>query len=278
MHELTGKQLEAFQMVMSRMERLERENQELMQILLQMQGLLQQQQQRNVRLSQIASKPNGGADVALAAQATARQTSQVSLRPPVIPGGPPSQFAAPAVAPVPHSGQRQMQAAAMLRMPAPATAAPPRQQVHGVPLQVATAPPQSLTTPATPAPASSGVARGEKRRAPPPTGGPPGAFAPPTPGGCQTPVTPATLGTTPPAGLGPVAPAAMAPVTPWAGEGDDQDGEEAPWKCQRRRPRRTRADDGDAGGEGDAAGSTGASVAGESSRGLAAYHNALLGV
>merc|ERR1719210_2293370 len=54
MHGLSGKQLEAFEMVMTRMERLERENQELMQILLQMQGLLQQQQQRNARLTQIA--------------------------------------------------------------------------------------------------------------------------------------------------------------------------------------------------------------------------------
>jgi hypothetical protein len=52
---LSGKQLEVFQMVMSRMERLDKENQELMQILLQMQGLLQQQQQRNARLNQQAS-------------------------------------------------------------------------------------------------------------------------------------------------------------------------------------------------------------------------------
>jgi hypothetical protein len=53
MNGLSGPQLEAFQMVMTRMERLERENQELMQILLQMQGLLQQQQQRNTRLQQM---------------------------------------------------------------------------------------------------------------------------------------------------------------------------------------------------------------------------------
>merc|ERR1719453_1874739 len=50
MDSLSGKQLEVFQMVMTRMEKLEKENQELMQILLQMQGLLQQQQQRNARL------------------------------------------------------------------------------------------------------------------------------------------------------------------------------------------------------------------------------------
>lgn len=59
---LSGKQLEAFQMVMSRMERLERENQELMQILLQMQGLLQQQQQRNARLTQAAGYAASGSD------------------------------------------------------------------------------------------------------------------------------------------------------------------------------------------------------------------------
>lgn len=62
MHGLSGKQLEAFQMVMTRMERLERENQELMQILLQMQGLLQQQQQRNARLSQMAGFSASGID------------------------------------------------------------------------------------------------------------------------------------------------------------------------------------------------------------------------
>merc|ERR1712190_621454 len=61
MHGLSGKQLEAFQMVMTRMERLERENQELMQILLQMQGLLQQQQQRNARLTHEAGYSAAGA-------------------------------------------------------------------------------------------------------------------------------------------------------------------------------------------------------------------------
>merc|ERR1719464_1705777 len=60
MHGLSGKQLDAFQMVMTRMERLERENQELMQILLQMQGLLQQQQQRNARLTQLAGHSVSG--------------------------------------------------------------------------------------------------------------------------------------------------------------------------------------------------------------------------
>merc|ERR1719502_1999490 len=61
MQSLSGKQLEAFQMVMTRMERLEGENQELMQILLQMQGLLQQQQQRNAKLTQEAGYSAAGA-------------------------------------------------------------------------------------------------------------------------------------------------------------------------------------------------------------------------
>lgn len=61
MEGLSGRQLEVFKMVMSRMERLEKENQELMQILLQMQGLLQQQQQRNKRLTQVAGLVSSGA-------------------------------------------------------------------------------------------------------------------------------------------------------------------------------------------------------------------------
>merc|ERR1719386_270686 len=48
MDQMSGRQLEVFQMVMKRMERLEKENQELMQILIQMQGLLQQQQQQEL--------------------------------------------------------------------------------------------------------------------------------------------------------------------------------------------------------------------------------------
>eukprot|EP00929_Paragymnodinium_shiwhaense_P000488 TRINITY_DN100727_c0_g1_i1.p1 TRINITY_DN100727_c0_g1~~TRINITY_DN100727_c0_g1_i1.p1 ORF type:complete len:757 (+),score=178.22 TRINITY_DN100727_c0_g1_i1:169-2439(+) len=52
---MSDRQLEAFQAVTNRMEKLEKENQELMQILLQMQGLLQQQQQRNALLTQKAA-------------------------------------------------------------------------------------------------------------------------------------------------------------------------------------------------------------------------------
>lgn len=72
---MTGRQLEAFKMVMSRMERLERENQELMQILLQMQSLLQQQQQRNARLTQMAGFSASGTDQALQTSAAAASAS-----------------------------------------------------------------------------------------------------------------------------------------------------------------------------------------------------------
>merc|ERR1712232_1190760 len=89
MNGLAGSQLEAFQMVMTRMERLERENQELMQILLQMQGLLQQQQQRNARLQQLVSS---------AGQAGAVQMDPVlAAAMPQIPGMP--QALTPASAP-----------------------------------------------------------------------------------------------------------------------------------------------------------------------------------
>ncbi|CAE7630958.1 unnamed protein product [Symbiodinium necroappetens] len=79
---LSGRQLEAFQMVMSRMERLERENQELMQLLIQMQGLLQQTQQRNAQLvgqaraEAVNSVTGNAAGVALEAQ---RQMAQARI-------------------------------------------------------------------------------------------------------------------------------------------------------------------------------------------------------
>jgi len=87
---LSGKHLEAFQMVMSRMERLERENQELMQILLQMQGLLQQQQQRNARLSQMAGFSASGNDQALGVAAAAAASARAGppLGTPTSPGAP----------------------------------------------------------------------------------------------------------------------------------------------------------------------------------------------
>ncbi|CAJ1393270.1 unnamed protein product [Effrenium voratum] len=89
---LSGRQLEAFQMVMSRMERLERENKELMQILLQMQGLWQQSQQRNEQANAARAPGVPGA------QLDARQVPQ----PPAqgMPMPPPKQVAAPAPAPV----------------------------------------------------------------------------------------------------------------------------------------------------------------------------------
>lgn len=74
---LQGKQLVAFQMMMSRVERLEKENQELMQILLQMQGLLQQQQQRNARLAQRAAL-NAGARQAAGSAASRAARADVA--------------------------------------------------------------------------------------------------------------------------------------------------------------------------------------------------------
>jgi len=88
---LSGRTLEAFQMVMSRMERLERENKELMQVLIQMQGLLQQSQQRNEQLAGIARadpSTNSTARVALEAQRHAMMAS--SMVPPPVPPVPPA--------------------------------------------------------------------------------------------------------------------------------------------------------------------------------------------
>lgn len=98
MQSLSGKQLEAFQMVMTRMERLEGENQELMHILLQMQGLLQQQQQRGV--------PQAGQNQDLRAQAVQAAASRAlqlsgdtALTAKVPPPHPPHAFFQPPCAP-----------------------------------------------------------------------------------------------------------------------------------------------------------------------------------
>merc|ERR1719221_1983437 len=77
---LSGKQLEAFQMGMTRMERLERENQELMQILLQMQVLLQEQQQRNARLTH-ASQPTPANEATLPVLGSLMPMDQLSALP-----------------------------------------------------------------------------------------------------------------------------------------------------------------------------------------------------
>jgi hypothetical protein len=81
MQGLSGRQLEVFQMVMTRMERLEKENQELMQILLQMQGLLRQQQQRNVRLTQAAGLPASRTDQEALKQVSAGVEGLLALAP-----------------------------------------------------------------------------------------------------------------------------------------------------------------------------------------------------
>mmetsp|Transcript_44573 Transcript_44573/g.105644 ORF Transcript_44573/g.105644 Transcript_44573/m.105644 type:complete len:750 (-) Transcript_44573:99-2348(-) len=62
MQGMTARQREVFEMVVARMERLESENQELMQILLQLNTLLQDSQQRNSRLAQVAAGYKGMAD------------------------------------------------------------------------------------------------------------------------------------------------------------------------------------------------------------------------
>ncbi|CAE8620500.1 unnamed protein product [Polarella glacialis] len=229
MKSLSGKQLEAFQMVMSRMERLERENQELMQILLQMQGLLTQQQERNDRLTAMAgsgaSAPQGGlvpgntARLALEAQRHALAASQASTHHMCssVQGPPPMQMVGQFGVP----------------MPPPA----PRRSALRTPGEVPTPPPPP--------------------RSDPESGG-----------------------------------AALAEEDAEAASG----GAEAPWKRQRRRPRKNAASGGDtepgateSGGdippegssaEMEASAAPAASVgeAEQDSPGLAAYHNALLGV
>ena len=79
---LSGRQLEAFQMVMSRMERLERENKELMQVLVQMQALLQQSQQRNEQLAGLQrADPTNTSRLAMEAQRQAMMTPPVPAAP-----------------------------------------------------------------------------------------------------------------------------------------------------------------------------------------------------
>jgi len=204
MRGLSGRQLEAFQMVMSRMERLERENQELMQLLIQMQGLLQQTQQRNAQLVGLARAEAVNPATSNTAR-VALEAHRHAMAPPI--PQPPLQ------APMPP---------AMMRPAAPTPITP--------------------STPATPHPtvATSGdIMPDHKRKA---------------------------------------APADDFGEAAANGATDDA---EAPWKRQRRRPRRgadEKADGapGDAGGgdlEGVPSGDTP-----DASTGLAAYHNALLGV
>jgi len=235
MHGLTGKQLEAFQMAMSRMERLERENQELMQILLQMQGLLQQQQRRNARLTQLAGY--SGAPAAEPAQATAQRqqwaqpgqqmgSGQPGQQPPVAQR---LQDPVPAVAPAANA------AGGMPGLPPPQL--PPQQR-----------PPATAQVPAAAAldsaPQVAVVRHGEKRKVAA------RSFA----GGRLHAVAPKAGGSAPEGATG------------------DGEGDEAPWKRQRRRPRRPPRT-GAGGAKGD-----GTEAAEPAARGLAAYHDALLGV
>lgn len=105
MQGLSGSQAEAFQMMMSRMERLEKENQELMTILLQMQALLQQQQQRNLRLTQTAGFQASGMDVGLPAPLLTAPLPQVGsmTTAPLVSATMPAAF--PGVAPLPMTPQ-----------------------------------------------------------------------------------------------------------------------------------------------------------------------------
>eukprot|EP00438_Fugacium_kawagutii_P010244 Skav234276 [mRNA] locus=scaffold1464:1189955:1191136:+ [translate_table: standard] len=84
---MSGRHLEAFQAVIGRVNKLERENKELIQVLMQMQGLLQQSQQRNEQLAGIARADpatNSTARVALEAQ---RQAMMAAPMPPAVAPG-----------------------------------------------------------------------------------------------------------------------------------------------------------------------------------------------
>mmetsp|Transcript_34916 Transcript_34916/g.110946 ORF Transcript_34916/g.110946 Transcript_34916/m.110946 type:complete len:218 (+) Transcript_34916:2-655(+) len=217
------------------MERLQRENQELMQILLQMQGLLQQQQRRNARLTQLAGY--SGAPAAEPAQATAQRqqwaqpgqqmgSGQPGQQPPVAQR---LQDPVPAVAPAANA------AGGMPGLPPPQL--PPQQR-----------PPATAQVPAAAAldsaPQVAVVRHGEKRKVAA------RSFA----GGRLHAVAPKAGGSAPEGATG------------------DGEGDEAPWKRQRRRPRRPPRT-GAGGAKGD-----GTEAAEPAARGLAAYHDALLGV
>lgn len=231
MRGLAGKQLEAFQMAMSRMERLERENQELMQILLQMQGLLQQQQRRTARLTHLAAV--GSSAVANGAQPQQVQAQQQTPWTPQ-PGQPQQQQQHPVLQ---RQGAAAFQAAMLPLQSVPAKASAPTPATPNTPLQ--------------PAPAVHAMARLEKRKA-----------------HVQEAVQlDGTLGVTGPAD-------GAADVD--GDEAGDPDAE-APWKHQRKRARRPPRATNGAKGNVSGGESGGAAPQGPASRGLAAYHDALLG-
>jgi hypothetical protein len=239
MRGLAGKQLEAFQMAMSRMERLERENQELMQILLQMQGLLQQQQRRTARITQMATV--GSNAVASGGQPQQTQAQQQTPWTPQ-PGQPQLQQQQQ------HALQRQgasaFQAAMLPLQSVPAKATVPTP----VGFRIGESTSDALATPSTPMPeAVHAMGRLQKRKA-------------------STPEVIQPDGTLAPTGL--VDELEMT-------EAGDPDAE-APWKHQRKRARRPVRTSNWAKGD-VSGGESGGAAQGPASRGLAAYHDALLG-
>merc|ERR1719221_1054314 len=302
MHGLSGKQLEAFQMVMTRMERLERENQELMQILLQMQTLLQQQQQRNARLTQIAGHNVSGSDQSQAqsagntaklameahvqsahVQATITQGQQAS---PASTSTGSEQVAVPQSGPMQSSHPRpsSLRQTPMTLVPEQSALLqqPLLQSSGSMPQQPSMRPqlpyPPNLrptsadhgeddrtpTTPAPRAPAIGAEKRKLERSAPVPSALgnqtlPRGSV------GTATSATPKVAAV--PSNSGP------ANVDTTDHMEDGMDDEEAPWKRQRRRPRRTPRNSNGGGGEGEME-----QLTDQGSRGLVGYHNALLGV
>lgn len=243
MQGLSGKQVEAFHMVMSRMERLEKENQELMQILLQMQDLLTQSQNRNHVLT----------------EQNAKLQARQGLGP--APDIPPQRPQVPRFPPMPPVLAVEAPGAPRLATAAAATPRPPAMSMPAVaPLGLAAPARNRLLTglaPETPGVARAPGAAGVGAEAPP------AMLAPETPG---APVAP-TLVPAPPPGAAALALAGSQPVTSASAAGGPPEGdaaEEAPWKRQRRRRKPGTEQPG---AEQQPPG-----------KGLEGYHEALLGV
>jgi len=192
-------------MVMTRMERLERENQELMGMLLQMEGLLQEERQKNARLTEAVGQDAPVNDKV----PNTTSTAATPETPPQTPS-------------IPMTGAVKRKAPGLM----PVTCTP---TTPGIPL------PRSGTSRVLLS-GTSGVA-------------PKLVVVPPLTVPNASRVEPMT---------------SMEGVTSETTPRSTTDAEEAPWKCQRRRPRRTQRD--------------GVHVPESEVRGLAAYHNALLGV
>lgn len=247
-------------MVMTRMERLERENQELMQILLQMQVLLQEQQQRNARLntpqSNMLQMQQPPVQLGMPMQQQPPFGAALSPMMPLLPGQ--SPLLPPAAAP-----QLGFPIGAAQQMPAIAPAFPPSvPQMAGttpMPAIVAAPPPKSTSAPALP----QGTQQSQKRK------------APSAPDAARS-VGGALTGAPKPAVASNVLQAyehmfpAKSAADGLAADSAAADGENAPWKSQRKRQRRTP--------RGGARETGGGAVAVQQAAGLAAYHDALLGV